>query len=370
MLETPPPSLRILVLDGHDRAALAAVRSLGRRRNRIAVASHAAHVPAFASRYCTERHTSPDPYTQRGGYVRWLIDSLQRGRFDALLCFDTATADVVSEYQSTQRHYTGCALPPRQAILDAGSPQRLRAHAGRLGVNAAILPMGSPPRLLRPSRSDRFYLLTALAREGEAVATFVQRELGGLRTPPLRMERLARPARERPWLSSHACAVSVEKPDVSRLGAAVLRALGWHGLATLAFRQDRRLGRLEWLGMYPGLLDGVELAITAGVDLPWLYVQLAAGRPVAGPTSYRLGLKYVRLWLGRAFRDSMVQTLANFGPDTCTHLCLSDPMPHLDALGRVVGWMRRPFAGDRQPDADISAPTVIVPFPVGRHAPS
>ena len=371
MLDTPPPPLRILVLDGQDRQALAAVRSLGRHRNAVAVAAHVRHTPAFASRYCSERHQSPDPRAGRGGYVRWLVDNLQRGRFDALLCFDPATAEIVSEYRSTVRHYTGCALPPHQALLDLASPQRLLRQASSLGLGVTGLTAGSRwPGADQPSRSERFYLLTALMRAGEPVATFVQRELASHR-PAHRRGR--RQLFTRPWPAIDSWgAVSVEKPDVTRLGTELLRSLRWHGLATIAFRQDRRLGRLDWIGMHPGLVDGIELAIAAGVDLPWLYVQLAAGRPVTGPTRYRLGLKCVRLQPSRAFRDPVaygMQTLARFGPDTCTDLCFRDPMPHLDALGRVVGRMRRTRAGaGSHADASVAPTGVIVPFPAGRAA--
>src|SRR5262245_11601442 len=175
MLETPPPPLRVLVLDGQDRQALAAVRSLGRRRNAVAVAAQTRHAPAFASRYCSERHQSPDPRAGRGGYVRWLIDNLQRGRFDALLCFDPATADIVSENRSTLAHYTGCALPPHQALLDLAAPQRLLRQAGSLGLGIACRAAGTWIASDQPSPSERFYLLTALMRDGDPVATFVHR---------------------------------------------------------------------------------------------------------------------------------------------------------------------------------------------------
>jgi len=80
----------------------------------------------------------------------------------------------------------------------------------------------------------------------------------------------------------------------------------------------------------------------------------------------------VRLQPSRAFRDPVaygMQTLARFGPDSCTDLCFRDPMPHLDALGRVVGRMRRTLGGaGSRADAGVTPIGVIVPFPAGRAA--
>ena len=51
--------LRVLVLDGHSRAALETVQSLGRRGSRVRVAAATRDALAFRSRWASERVIQP-----------------------------------------------------------------------------------------------------------------------------------------------------------------------------------------------------------------------------------------------------------------------------------------------------------------------
>ena len=71
----------------------------------------------------------------------------------------------------------------------------------------------------------------------------------------------------------------------------LLGPLGWHGVAMMEFKQDRRTGRaflMEVNGRFWGSLD---LAVQAGVDFPYLSHQLALGEPIETPQTYQVGVR-------------------------------------------------------------------------------
>ena len=318
MLASPPAPLRVLVLDGHHPLALPAVRSLGRRHGLVTLATPEHAVAAASSRYCHDSVTSPSLNGEAGG--RWLQEITSRRRFDVLLYFESSTAELVSARAG--RLPVGCPLPRRESFITMTQPQEAQRLAQTLGVETAA---ESEP-LQGPCRD---YALVALMRRGDPVATFVHR-LGGLRqgsTP-----WFARPALE-----------SVERDDVRQTGLALLAGAAWHGVATLGFRHERRNDRLVWLGLHPGWSDGLDLAIACGIDLPWLYAQLASDRPITGPTRYRVGLKYRRLCTPLGGTNPLragLRALAALRPDVRTDLLWRDPLPHLPMLDRATAWRR------------------------------
>jgi len=88
-------------------------------------------------------------------------------------------------------------------------------------------------------------------------------------------------------------------PVDSHLREAAERLLGgleWHGPAMLEFRHD---GARPWLMEMNGRFWGsLQLAVSAGVDFPALWVRLLLGESVAGPavTRYRDGVAVRWLW--------------------------------------------------------------------------
>lgn len=319
MLASPPSPLRVLVLDGHHPLALPAVRSLGRRNGLVTLATPGQAVAAASSRYCHDTLTSPPLSGQTG--THWLREITSRRRFDVLLYFEPSTAELVSA--QAERLTVGCPLPRRQSFLAMTQPQEARRLAQKLGIETA----DEAGPLQGPCRD---YAMVALMRRGEPVATFVHRLGRGPRNADTQW--FARPALE-----------SVERADVRQSGLVLLAGGEWHGVATLGFRHERRNDRLVWLGLHPGWSDGLDLAIACGIDLPWLYAQFAADRPITGPTRYRVGLRYRRLCPPLGGTNPLrhgLQALSALRPDVRTDFLWRDPLPHLPSLDRATNWLR------------------------------
>ena len=324
MLDSPPPRLRVLVLDGQHRQALAVVRSLGRRRAEVTVAAPRPHVPAFDSRFCRRRLLAPDPCRDRDAFASWLLQTLRQTPQDALLFFDATTATLLVSQREKLRPLTGCPLPEPRVFEAYAARETLTRLAAALGVETAAR-AAAASQAVTPRRD---YALLALLRRGDPVATFVHR---------LRDESSEQIL---PWFERPAVE-SAHHPEVRRLGLELLTRQQWDGLATVGFRHELHADRLVLLGLHPSWNEGIELAIASGIDMPWLYAQLAAGRPITGPTRYRVGRKRRRVFSpprGHGLPES--ERLSTLRPDVGTELFFQDPLPHLPTIGRAAGWLR------------------------------
>lgn len=397
---TPSPGQRALILDAQYCHALCAVRSLGRRGALVDVASHKPHAQSFSSRYRHEKLQCPDPNRNRAAYVQWLIETLKRGHYDVTMCFEEATADILSDYRDTVLHYTGCPMPEREAYLTASRKDRATQLARRLGVaipathelqnfealealsqqltfpvvvkgvassgsqqvaiaeNAAemghhvrrIAQLRNNPDLPLPVIQEFIpgsgYGITALMRQGKVVASFGHR-------------RIAEHDISSGVGFAHGAtgAESVDEPDMRQAALTMLEELKWNGIAMVEFRRHRDTGLFYFIEINPRFVGSLELVVAAGIDLPWLFAQQASEQPVVGPTRYRVGLKY--RWLisknvANAFENPIGYwrgVLASLLPGSRTDLCLRDPGPHLSHLRNAVWWIREHLRGTRKPEA-------------------
>jgi predicted ATP-grasp superfamily ATP-dependent carboligase len=179
------------------------------------------------------------------------------------------------------------------------------------------------------------YGLTALVRRGQPVAVFMHRRLGE--------HDVAQGVR---FAHGATGAESVDEPELRSSGTAILQALCWDGIAMVEFKRSRRDGRFYLIEVNPRFVGSLELAVAAGVDLPWLYAQLAAGRPIIGPNRYRVGLRY--RWLlsknvAVIFENPVGYALGALSallPGTRTDLSWRDPRPHWSQIRNAAWWVR------------------------------
>jgi predicted ATP-grasp superfamily ATP-dependent carboligase len=130
----------------------------------------------------------------------------------------------------------------------------------------------------------------------------------------------------------------------------LLGSIGWHGVAMMEYKQDRRTGECVLMEVNGRFWGSLELAVAAGVDFPSLTVQLAQGiRPDATP-AYAAGVMN-RWLLGdidhlllRLFRSPDALNLPHGAPSTLRTLAdflkVVQPRLHYEVIS-AADW--RPF---------------------------
>lgn len=93
--------------------------------------------------------------------------------------------------------------------------------------------------------------------------------------------------RQYPPLFGDGCLqVTVDEPEVARLARRLLAAFDYRGFMGVEFKRDTRDGTFRLMELNPRTVSGNQMAITAGVDFPWIGYRYLLGEPV-DPTSCR-----------------------------------------------------------------------------------
>jgi predicted ATP-grasp superfamily ATP-dependent carboligase len=312
------------VTDGLLRKSVVACQSLGRRGVDVAVGSTTRLAPALFSRYCRQRLVYPSPIAQPDAFVAVLLDYLGRHRHDILLPSDDVTLALISRHREAFERVTHVPIPdagqlaygldkaramllaerlgipyPRTAFVQ--SPDEAQAFATQLGRQVLIKPRSSsggrgivypfdmasvgdawgavharyPFPLVQECipNGPRYDVCVVVDRQGQAVASFVQKEL---RHFPVRdgMSTLQE---------------SVWRPDLVERTLTLLREIGWYGLVEVEYMEHPLTGEALLLEINPRLWASVRLAVTCGVDFPYLLYQVGRGRPVMPVHDYAVG---------------------------------------------------------------------------------
>lgn len=375
----------VLVTDGQERAALAAVRSLGRAGHRVFVCSPRRRSLAGASRYADAEARAPDPLTDPAGFVAslarlteaWKIDVLlpvtdaallallpARGRFpDVRIPFPPA--DVF------RRLADKAAVLERAAALGIATPAQhvLAGPPGRMGFAPSHL---SFPVVVKPARSvaetngrrvklgvqyatDPLALREALERlPPEAYPLLLQQRVNG---PGIGVfvllwgeELLAvfahQRLREKPpagGVSVYRASIAADQDLVTR-SRALLQAFGWQGVAMVEYKRDAATGVPYLMEMNGRFWGSLQLAVDAGVNFPALLVAAALGEHPDPVRQYRLGVCSRWEWgevdhlLARRSWQAVRELLASWGNGSQNEvLRMSDPAPF---IRETLEWFR------------------------------
>ena len=390
--------MRILLTDGHERATLAAARSL-------VAAGHAVHVLADrrwslagASRGVTPHQVAesalaaPQAYARRvgelaAGVAADMLLPLTDPSIEALLGYRALLPEPLllplppldvyrtasdKAYLLALAEQCGFALPGTlrlespsaldRATEEAHFPAVLKPHRSVVGDDAGRLKLGvsfvddreSARRVLSSLPPEAFPVLLqqrvigpgegffGLRWDGQMVATFCHRRL-----------------REKPPAGGVSVYRESMSPDaaLAEAGTRLLHALDWRGVAMVECKRDLRTGRHVLMEINGRFWGSLQLAIDAGVDFPSLLVRSASGERVPTQAGYRSGVRsrwfwgdvdhlYLRLRRsaaalhlppGHGGRASAVLDFLRFAPgrDRCEVERFGDPGPGLvETLGR------------------------------------
>ncbi len=328
--------MRILIMDGDERAALAAARSLIAAGHDVYVAARGRSLAGTTrgARRCT---INADPLCDPGAYAREVGRLAGALAIDLALPVTDASVEALLEHRADLPSRLFLPLPDLAAYRSASDKARtldlarqaglavpdtvelatpadgtglpaadffpgvLKPHRSvipteggrrKVGVSyvadaascrsaLAALPAGAFPVLLqRPIRGPGEGLF-ALVWDGRMVASFAHRRLR--EKPPeggvsVYRESIAPPA------------------ELLAAGTRLLKLLRWQGVAMVECKHDLATGRYVFMEVNGRLWGSLQLAIDAGVDFPALLVGCAQGARPAAVAPYRVGVRSRWFW--------------------------------------------------------------------------
>lgn len=292
-----------LVLDGHSRAAVEVVQSLG--RSAVAV-DLAATGPTLAehSRYCRKKLIQPDT-ADRAAFAAWLTRQVTESRYQLIVPSTEASLQALGSLPDDAPLIQRCVLAPRRSLAVALDKQQTWDLANTLGIpvprsrviagetDIRVAPQSYPlvlkpwtslvekdgevvrltPQIVR--RPDAWHrTIRQLLRYGPVLE---QEHIGGR---GVGIECLYRNGRclwhfqherlhELPLTgggSSYRRSVAAD-PELLEASTRLLDDLQWHGVAMVEFKGTPEQG-FRLMEINPRLWGSVALPIDAGVDFP------------------------------------------------------------------------------------------------------
>ncbi len=389
------PGGKVLVLDGGQPAALAIVRSLGRRRVEVVVGEPGGPALAARSRYAARALTYTDPIRDPAAFADEIEALARAERFALIIPVTEDTVQPLAAARERIEKWSPIAIAPDAALEIVTNKERTFALAKELGVpiptSVTIASLSDLdgverkfPLVLKPSRSiadgeQRARMkvayahseeeLVAVAKELLAVGPFVlQSYFAG---DGVGVELLAdrgeivyafqhKRLHELPLTGGGSClreSVPVH-PRLRRYAAALVKALGWHGVAMVEFKHDPATDKACLMEINGRFWGSLPLAVAAGADFPYFLYRLwtAGARPRAPAAKTGVVCRklsddvYWYVQVARPTQDSpLIQwpTRQRMMKDLALALSprhrfdvqtLSDPVPGLLDAARTAAW--------------------------------
>jgi len=322
----------VLITDGEQRAALAAVRSLGAAGHRVEVCSTRGRSLAGASRYARKDHCVPAPLARPAEFVRVVEALLREREIDVLLPISEPSLLAILPRRGDQPDVQ-IPFPPEGIFRNICNKERVLEAAKTLGIatpHQSVLTRPGQlsslelerlpyPIVIKPSRSvgENGAGRTKLTVRHAADVGQLRSLLGTQTTsayPILLQERIVGPGvgvflllwegkfvaqfahrriREKPPSGG----VSVYRESIEAPAGLVersrdlLRFFDWSGVAMVEYKLDAKSGIPYLMEVNGRFWGSLQLAIDAGVDFPNLLLRASAGEELTPVTRYEIGIR-------------------------------------------------------------------------------
>jgi predicted ATP-grasp superfamily ATP-dependent carboligase len=312
---------RVLVLDGNQRAALAAVRSLGAKGLWVAVGESYSPSMSGLSRYCCQNVSYSDPFSAPRQFFDDVLKQIHELDITFLLPITEATTYVILAYRDELPGHVILPFPKTEAVerlankndlfrlalqQDVPVPKTVFCQNVQEGLKA-LEDVRQFPIVLKPYKSkilqpdsvlstqvfiahsaqeardalkNHFYFqfpftlqsfidgsgqgIFALFDHGEPVCFFAHRRL-----------------REKPPGGgvSVLCESAPVNDQLRTYAEKLLRTVAWHGVAMVEFRVSLD-GTGYLMEVNPRFWGSLQLAIDSGIDFPWWLYLVSTGQKV------------------------------------------------------------------------------------------
>ena len=337
-----------LILDGSQRSALAATRSLGKQGISVITGSESNHALCRHSKYSSQHVIYPSPSEFPEKFIAWLESFLRSNNIDVILPMTDITCNILAPF-SPKIDNTHIPLASLEKIQQLSNKSALMQVADSLGVPVPktiyinnileidnIKKQLSYPCVIKPALSrylkDGEWQSTAVKiihseHELEKCLTendylsdqpfMVQQYIDGVGQGIFSLydkgKELAwfahRRIREKPpWGGVSVLSESIALPkEMVTLSKKLLDHVDWHGVAMIEFKVATD-GTPYLIEINTRFWGSLQLAIDSGVDFPKLLFQTTANdqKPIVKPGAYSTGNR-LRWFLGDT--DSLIISL-------------------------------------------------------------
>ena len=310
-----------LVLDGQLQSALATVRSLGEKDIKVICGSHRRLGMSLFSNYCNQKFIYTSPRVSEREFLNDITAVIKTMNEDvAIYCFSDETFLPISRQCELFPSSVKFILPAAADIEIAFDKEKTLRLAEEVGVpipKTYFIADGNKikkiadelkyPVVIKPRHScfwqnDQGYFgSVSIVSSSEELANEYEKVYRRMKELPLIQEYIAGEEYGAFFLFNHGKVIaefahqrlrsispyggastvrkSIAMPeDMRDYSIRLLQKLNWHGPAMVEFKQDNKTGELKLMEINGRWWGSLPLAIYAGVDFPYLFLELANGK--------------------------------------------------------------------------------------------
>lgn len=400
---------KVLVTDSSERAALAVIRSLGRRGVEVVAADSISFNSGFLSKYRSRRIIYPSPQRNKKKFVDWMLRLVMNESFDLLIPITGFTMVPILEQRDEIEKYVKVATPPYEIAIKALDKTRTIKIAEECGIpcpktflaedfcalkevakdlqypviikpRMKILWVGERAIMLKITDKNYAYNNKDLMKKYVEITSqfsdfdippdfFMIQEFaegGGygvevlMHNSELKAIFMHKRLREYPIIGgASTLRVSVKNEKLKSYAVDLLNAMNWQGVAMVEFKLDEESGDAKLVEVNGRFWGSLPLAINAGVDFPYLLYKTMVEGNAAPCDGYRVGVMQRwlipgdLLWLFDSLRNShksklrsLVEFLnSSWVPDDI--ISLSDVLPTFGAMFETTRYFVDIIKGSR-----------------------
>lgn len=314
----------VLLTNGQQRKTLAAVRSLGKRNIKVIVAEETRFNPSSFSKYCNKTLICPSARKEPEKYYSWLCRVISTYKCDVMFPMDDDVFEIVMKNSQELLKIISIVLPNIQSYLLAcdksnatkiaekvGVPCPKTVHPKKLCDLLSLIQKMKFPLVIKPRVSSGSRGIRIVSNKEEFIKVY--HEIHGVYEFPIIQEYIGmgdrydvclifdnanklkaqfvqREIRHFPIdIGPSTMQESVEAPQVLEYALRIMKNLPWRGVVELEFIVDSRDNEYKFMEINPRFWGSLQMAITAGVDFPWMLYKLSLEGKVDEPFKYKTG---------------------------------------------------------------------------------
>lgn len=404
---------KILVTDASERAALAVIRSLGKRETKITIADCTHFNVGFLSKYIDRKILYPSPELEKSNFVKAMLKLVKNESFDLLIPITDLTMVPIIERKDDFEKYTKVASPDYSTAIKALDKIETLKIAIKQGISCPetkfgeevydvqkiskemVYPVVIRPRMKVTWKGDKAVILkvtsnnyafnskdfvnkwtrlvhilksVGLQQDFLMISRFIQGEGYGvealLHNGELKAVFTHRRLREYPVTGgASTLRESVKNEDLAEKGIRMLKAMNWEGVAMVEFKGNKYVNRHELIEVNGRFWGSLSLAINSGVDFPYLLYKSIIDKENFDQPNYKIGFKqrwlagdilrlYSLLLKGSKIKSSIKEFLLSWNvPDDI--LIREDMKPVCGEILFIMNFLRQVANGDRSITGEV-----------------
>ncbi len=367
----------VFITDGHWRKTLAAVRALGEQGIRVTVGESTRLATAAFSRHCHKAVVYPSPLFKPTEFIDYLYSMLSSRSYQMIIPMEDETLGLISQYYDDFSKLTYLPIVSYQKLCMAKRKDKVLLLAQKLGIPIPktwliddLTQLGSLketlpfPVVIKPKKGSgaigvsypetpqelmKQYSLTHRQFPFPMIQEMIPRKGPGYGASVLMDEEgqvkawfVHKRLREYPVTGgASTLRESVKQDDILDMAVELLKALEWFGVAMVEFKLDPRDGVPKLMEVNPRFWGSLSLAITSGVNFPYLLYRMSRGDNFQHVNNYEIGKRSRWLLPGDILhfihhpkRSRLTSEFFNFWDANTVYdiISLKDPLPTLSRI--------------------------------------